>query len=280
MTTPLDKDQAERWNGSSGNAWVDFQELIAQVMRPLQDLLVETARTDGAHRVLDVGCGTGGTTLAVARELGARCIGVDVAEPMIAAARANAARDGLPVEFLRADAQTHAFEPGDFDLVMSRFGVMFFADPVAAFANLRHATRPGGRLACVVWRDAADNPFFTTAEQAAAPLLPDLGPRIPDAPGQFGLANRERVAGILAEAGWTDIDITPVDADCVMPEPELTGYISRLGPVGLALLEVDEATRAEVVDVVRAAFEPFVHGDQARFTAACWLLRATAPELS
>ncbi|MFE5286886.1 class I SAM-dependent methyltransferase [Nocardia sp. NPDC056611] len=277
MTTPLDKDQSDRW-ATSGTAWVDFQDLIGRVLRPLEDLLVETARTDGARRVLDVGCGTGGTTLAVARATGARCTGVDIAEPMLEAARANAERAGLPVDFVCADAQTHTFDPAVYDLVMSRFGVMFFADPVAAFANLRHATRSGGRLACVVWRAAADNPFFTTAEDAAAPLLPDLGPRIPDAPGQFGFADRDRVAGILADAGWTDIDIAPVDADCALPESELTGYVSRLGPVGLALLEADEATRAKVVEVVRAAFEPFVHDGAAHFTAACWLLRATAPE--
>ncbi|MGW4352653.1 class I SAM-dependent methyltransferase [Nocardia sp. NPDC004582] len=277
MTTPLDKDQSDRW-ATSGNAWVEFQDLIGQVLRPLEDVLVETARADGARRVLDVGCGTGGTTLAVARATGARCTGVDIAEPMLEAARANAERAGLPVDFVCADAQSHTFDPAVYDLVLSRFGVMFFADPVAAFANLRHATRPGGRLACVVWRDAAENPFFTAAEDAAAPLLPDLGPRIPGAPGQFGFADRDRVAGILADGGWTDIDITPIDAECAMPESALTGYVSRLGPVGLALLEVDDDTRAKVVDVVRAAFDPFVRDGEARFTAACWLLRATAPE--
>ncbi|MFE3055215.1 class I SAM-dependent methyltransferase [Nocardia sp. NPDC059239] len=276
MTAPLDNDQSARWNGASGNAWVDAQDLIAQVMRPLQDILVTLTRDTGARDVLDVGCGTGGTTLALARETGAHCTGVDIAEPMIAAARANAERAGLPVDFIRADAQTQPFETAAYDLITSRFGVMFFADPVAAFTNLRRATRPGGRLGCIVWRDPEANPFFTAAERAAAPLLSNLEPRIPGSPGQFALADHDHVAGMLAASGWADIDIRPLDVDCVMPEPALVGYLSRLGPVGLALLEVDEATRQRVIETVRAAFEPFVHGDEARFTAACWLLDARA----
>lgn len=276
MTTPLDNDQSARWNGASGNAWVDAQDLVALVMRPLQDLMVELARDAGAPRILDVGCGTGGTTIALARETGAHCTGVDISEPMITAARANAEREGLSVDFIRADAETHPFEPGAYDLVTSRFGVMFFADPVAAFTNLRRATSPGGRLGCLVWRAPEENPFFTQAERAAAPLLPNLGPRIPGGPGQFAFADRDHVAGILAASGWTEIDVRPIDVDCVMPESALIGYLSRLGPVGLALLEVDDATREQVVRTVRAAFDPYIQGDEARFTAACWMLDARA----
>ncbi|WP_040805744.1 class I SAM-dependent methyltransferase [Nocardia concava] len=278
MTTPLDKDQSARWNGASGNAWVDAQDLIAQVMRPLQDILVDLARDAGAKDVLDVGCGTGGTTIAIARATGARCTGVDIAEPMLTAARANAESTDLPVDFVCADAQTHPFEPAAYDLVTSRFGVMFFADPVAAFANLRHATRPGGRLGCLAWRDMDENPYFTLAERIAEPLLPNLSPRIPGAPGQFAFADRDYVTGILESSGWTEIELRPVDVECAMPEPALIGYISRLGPVGLALVDADDATREKVVHTVRAAMEPFIHGDQARFTAACWMLDARAPE--
>ncbi|OJF82336.1 class I SAM-dependent methyltransferase [Nocardia seriolae] len=277
MTTPLDNDQTTRWK-VAGNAWVDAQDLITTVLQPFQDILVELAKDTAAQRVLDVGCGTGGTTLAVAREAGARCTGVDIAEPMIDAARANTESEGLPVDFVCADAQTHPFEPATYDLVMSRFGVMFFADPVAAFTNLRRATVPGGRLGCLVWRGMDENPYFTVAERIAAPLLPNLAPRIPGAPGQFAFADRERVTEILESSGWTDIDVRPVDAVCAMPEPALIGYISRLGPVGIALLDADEATREKVIADVRTAMEPFIDGDQARFTGACWMLDARAPE--
>ena len=270
--------QARLWNGPAGNAWVDAQQTLDQLFSPLEKLLVETACAAPAGRVLDVGCGTGGTTLAIARApgAGAECTGIDISEPMIAAARSRAAREGLPTHFICANAQTHAFEPASFDGIVSRLGVMFFDDPVRAFANLRHAAKDGAGLSFIAWRSAAENPFMTTAERAAAPLLPNLPPRVPGAPGQFAFADRQRVLAILEESGWSGIDIQPVDLPCAMPEKDLLGYLSRLGPVGIALLQADEETRARVIDTVRAAFEPYVHGDEVRLTAACWLVRGRA----
>ena len=115
---------------------------------------------------------------------------------------------------------------------------------------------------------------MTTAERAAAPLLPNLPPRRPDGPGQFAFADDRRVRGILEESGWTDIDIRPIDVECTFPETDLVAYLTRLGPVGLILQEADERTRARVVDAVRPAFDPFVHGSDVRFTAACWMVEA------
>lgn len=229
--------------------------------------------------VLDVGCGTGATTLAVARRLGSKgeCVGIDISEPMIDAARARAEREGAPAHFIRADAQTYSFELSSFDAIMSRFGVMFFDDSVRAFANLRGASRAGADLRCVVWRSPEENPFMTTAERAAAPLLPGLPPRVPDAPGQFAFADSQRVRRILEESGWVGIDIQPVDVACTMPESELARYATRFGPVGRVLDDADERTRARVVETVLAAFEPFVHGAQVRYVAACWMIGARAP---
>ncbi len=143
-----DDEQTKLWNGPAGRAWVEAQEVLDQMFEPLEDLLVEAVLAGSGRRVLDVGCGTGSTTLAVARRLGAEggCVGIDISEPMIAAARARAGREGLPASFIRANAQVHAFEPASFDLIISRFGVMFFDDPVAAFANLARAARNGGKL--------------------------------------------------------------------------------------------------------------------------------------
>jgi SAM-dependent methyltransferase len=263
IMTEIEDEQEALWNGPAGHAWVDEQEVLDRVLRPFEELLVGAA----AGRVLDVGCGTGSTTLAFARA-GARCVGVDISEPMIRAARARAA--GLAVEFVRADAQTHAFEAESFDRILSRFGVMFFGDPVRAFANLRRAAIAGGELRFVAWRSAAANPFMTTAERAAAPFLPELPPRKPGAPGQFAFADRDRVEAILGESGWRDIDVRPLDVECALPERDLLRYITRLGPVGRVLDAVDDATRARVIATMRAAFDPFVHGDEVRFTAACW----------
>ena len=228
--------------------------------------------------MLDVGCGTGSTTLAVARRLGAtgRAIGIDLSGPMTDAARARAEREGSPASFVCADAATYAFEPAGFDLIMSRFGVMFFDDFVQAFANLRRAARADGELRFIAWRSAAENPFMTTAERAAAPLLPNIPARRPEAPGQFAFADQGRVHGILEDSGWAEIDIRPIDVACALPERQLAQHATRFGPVGLILHEADEPTRLRVIDTVRAAFEPYVHGTEVRFTAACWLVGARA----
>lgn len=276
-----ENEQTTLWNGVAGQAWVDEQALLDRTLAPFQELLVEAVRAAGARQVLDVGCGTGSTTVAVAQLLGegGRCTGIDISEPMIAAARARARaqRERAPASFVCADAQGYAFEPGSFDMVVSRFGVMFFADPVQAFAKLAGAAKGGAALRFVAWRSAAENPFMTTAERAAAPLLPNLPERRPDAPGPFALADERRLARILEESGWTAIDIQPIDVPCTFPEQDLVRYLSRFGPVGLALNEVDPPTRARVIETVRAAFDPYVHGDDVRYTAACWMVGATAP---
>ena len=273
--------QSALWNGPSGLAWVDAQRPLDRMFEPFETLLADAAVATSARRVLDVGCGTGAVTLAIARRLGAHahCTGVDISVRMIAAAQARAEREGLAASFVLADAQTHAFAPAQFDLIVSRFGVMFFDDPVRAFANLRHAARANAQLRFVAWRSAADNPFMTTAERVAAPLLPNLPARQPGAPGQFAFGDRQRIASVLSDSGWADIAIEPIDVACALPVPALDDYVARLGPVGLALRQVDDATRRRVIETVRAAFERYVHGAEVRFDAACWLVTARAPSV-
>jgi len=275
-----DNEQAALWNGRAGRAWVDAQESLDRLFTPFEHLLVNEVRAAHGRRVLDVGCGTGATTLAIARALGTEggCTGADISEPMIAVARARAEREGAPACFVCGDAQRHPFEPASFDMIVSRFGVMFFDSPVQAFSNLLNAAKGGAKLRAIAWRGAAENPFMTTAERAAAPLLPNLPARKPGAPGQFAFADRDRIASILEESGWAGIDIRPIDVECTLPESDLMGYITRLGPVGLVLQdETDERRRAQVVATVRAAFEPYVRGSEVRFTAACWMIGAEAP---
>ena len=269
------QEQAALWNGLAGRAWVEAQVALDQALRPLEELLVKTVANGPGGRVLDVGCGTGGTTLAIARHLKAKghCTGIDISEVMIAAARARAEREGTPANFIRGDAQAHEFEPASFDVIASRFGVMFFDDSVQAFTNLRRA---GSELYFVAWRSAAENPFMTTAERAAAPLLSNIPARPPQAPGQFALADRNRIQGILEASGWVDIDIRSIDAVCTFPEKELVRYFTLLGPLGRVLHETDDSTRKQVIETVRAAFEPYVQGDKVRFTAACWMCRANS----
>jgi ubiquinone/menaquinone biosynthesis C-methylase UbiE len=282
VTQQTDNGQAALWNGRAGRAWVEAQELLDRLFKPFEDLLVEMVRAGSERRVLDVGCGTGSTTLAVALRLGGsgRCVGVDISEPMIAAARARAKRESAPASFIHTDAQHHVFEPASFDIIISRLGVMFFDDPALAFANLRRAATDGAELRFIAWRSAAENPFMTTVERAAAPLLPQIPARQPDAPGQFAFADRHRVRSILKQSGWAEIDIRPIDVDCTMLEEELVGYFTRLGPVGLILQDADERTCTQVIKTVRAAFDPYVHGTEVRFTAACWKVSARATPVS
>jgi SAM-dependent methyltransferase len=276
IVQPKAGEQTTLWNGSAGRAWVESQELLDQILQPFQDLLVDAISTESPRRVLDVGCGTGGTTLAIARRLGRHgaCTGVDISEPMLAAARARAEGERTPPIFVLADAQTHAFERASFDAITSRFGVMFFNDSVQAFANLRCAAEQGAHLRFLAWRSAAENAFMTTAERVAAPLLPNLPTRRPDEPGQFAFADGDRVRRILKDSGWSEIDVEPIDVPCTMPENELTHYVTRLGPVGRVLQEADPQVRAQLIDDVRAALAPYVHGAEVRFTGACWMVQA------
>jgi len=273
---PANDEQIKLWNSLAGRAWIEARELLDGMFKPFEDMLVEAVSAATANQVLDRG--TGSTTLAVARRLGidGRCIGIDISAPMLAVARARAERESAPAIFIDADAQTHAFELGCFDMIISRFGVMFFDDAVGAFANLRRAAKNGAELRFLAWRSTAENPFMTTAERAAAPLLANLPARKPDAPGQFAFADQHKVRTILQASGWTDINIRPIDLACTLPGKEMVRYLGLLGPVGRFLQEVDDRTRAQVIETVRAAFDPYVHGAEVRFISACWMVSARA----
>jgi SAM-dependent methyltransferase len=269
--------QAQRWNSQAGRNWVEQNALLDRLFAPFVPPLVEAVR--GARAVLDVGCGAGATTFAVARSVGpqGRCTGVDLSVPLIELARRRAADMAIEnPEFILTDAQQQAFPPGAFDAVISRFGVMFFDDPVAAFANLRRAARPDAVLACIAWRGTEDNPFMTAAERAAAPLLPEAPPRDPAAPGQFAFADPDRVRALVSQAGWRDVDLQPLDVPCALSAVDLETYATHVGPVSLALPDLDEDRRRAVIEAVRRGFAPYLADGVARFTAACWMVRGRA----
>lgn len=275
------RDQAALWNGSSGSAWVEMQDLLDRMLAPFEMCLSREAFPGEGGRVLDVGCGAGATTISMVRRLGPTglCVGVDISEPLLRVAKERAIAEKLgAVAFVQADAQTYAFEPGRFDSLMSRFGVMFFDNPEAAFVNIRRAARSDAKLAFVAWRSRAENPFMTTAARAAEPLLPNLSNPVAGAPGQFAFADGDRVRRILNASGWKNIDVRPIDVTGNMAEQDLLIYVTKLGPVGVALqdADLDEATRARTGSVVRAAFEPYIQNGTARFTMACWLVSARA----
>jgi ubiquinone/menaquinone biosynthesis C-methylase UbiE len=278
----MNEEQKTLWNGVAGQAWVEMQALLDRAFEPMERLLIEAIPEGSACRVLDIGCGTGGTTVAAARRLGSsgQALGVDISAPMIEAARARAEQAGSVAAFVCADAQRHAFDAASFDVILSRFGVMFFDDTRLAMANLRRAASSGAELRLLAWRSPEDNPFMTTAERAAAPLLPSLPERRSDTVGQFAFADAQRVRRILEDSGWLDIDVRPVDLACTFPESELPLYMTRLGPLGRVLHDVEDTTRGRILETVRSAFQPYVHGAEVRFMAACWLFGARAPQES
>lgn len=202
--------QATYWNGDAGQKWVRHQADMDTSLSGVAAMLMQHAAVQPSERVIDVGCGTGVTLLDFAARTGAagRVLGCDVSAPMLALARERVAEAGHKhVEVVEADAQTHDFEAGTYDLVASRFGVMFFDDPVAAFANMRRALRPDGRLAFACWAAPADNPYFTVQQQVAVARLGPIEPPPPGAPGPFAFADADLVRGILADAGFADIEI-------------------------------------------------------------------------
>jgi SAM-dependent methyltransferase len=276
-----DTSQHALWNGPAGEAWVEAQRILDQMFAPLASHLLDAISSGENLHVLDVGCGTGAVALAIAGQLGPQghVTGVDISAPMITLARARAQQAGLPVDvdFIVADAQQHVFLPGSLDRIVSRFGVMFFDDPVQAFGQLQRAAKRGGVLQALAWRGPDENAFMTTAERAVASWLP-LPPRQPGAPGQFAFADRGRVEAILRDSGWEDIEVLPLDVVCHIDRADLATYVALLGPVGSALRgpDLDGATRTQVLEVVMAAFAPFIEGDVVTFTAACWEVRARA----
>lgn len=269
-------DQIAYWNAAAGDTWAGLQARLDRQIGPLGEAaLMALAPAPGA-RLLDIGCGCGDTTLALSQAAapGGRVLGVDVSLPMLEVARARAgAREGI--SFLQADAQTHAFEQGGWDGIYSRFGVMFFDDPSAAFSNLRAALRPDGRLAFVCWRALRENPWM------AAPLagaLDALGqaptPSEPFAPGPFAFADPNRVRDILHAAGFGAIDIAAHDAK--IPGGSLNEALAtalKVGPLGALLREHPDKVEPAVA-AVRQALCAFDTPHGVMMPAAVWIVTA------
>ncbi|OIV36020.1 hypothetical protein BIV57_18540, partial [Mangrovactinospora gilvigrisea] len=219
MTQP-NQPQIEAWNGITGNHFVRHRERFEGMFRRLTPHLLRAADVRPDERVLDVGCGAGATTraLAAAAPRGG-ALGLDVSEPLLAEARRITAEQGPGnAGFALGDAQTYALPAGERDVVVSRFGVMFFADPAAAFGRLAAALRPGGRLAVLCWRTLAENAHFAVPYGAVRGLAPegaqaeeDPEDREDGSPGPFSLADPDRVRGILAGAGFRDVELRPLD---------------------------------------------------------------------
>jgi SAM-dependent methyltransferase len=274
-------DQIAYWNGPGGQHWADRQQSQDVVLAPVSDALIERAGPRAGERIIDVGCGCGAITVALGHKVGpnGHVLGIDVSAPMLARAR-QIAPAGLPVDFVLADATVYPFDPASFDLLVSRFGVMFFADPALSFANMRKALRPSGRLAFACWRDPRENPFFMAPLQAAykhVPKLPQLGP---DDPGPFAFASEARVTRILGEAGFSGIAMERCDLSL---DTAVGGGLEaaveaalEIGPTARALAEQPPELVAAATDSIREALKPFVRGQAVSLPASIWIVTARA----
>ncbi len=279
-------DQIEYWNGDAGQRWARNQSRTDLAFSKLTETLIERAALKPGERVIDVGCGAGAVTRAVAERVGSsgHVLAVDVSKPMLEQGRVSHGDFGGVVEWRQADAGSCKFAPSDYDLLISRFGVMFFAEPVAALRNIRHGLRKGGRLAMLCWRPLADNPWFNVPRTAVLQVVPPPEPMPPDAPGPLAFSDAARVGAILAHAGFTDVHSTAVSASLQMqasPAGELEGtvdFLTTLGPASRLLLDADEATRPRAIAAVREAVQ--AHGVQNVLTASCWLYTAKNPGLA
>ncbi len=274
-------DQIAYWNGPGGQRWADRQQAQDVLLAPIAEALIDRAAPKSGERIIDVGCGSGATTIAFAQKVApsGHVLGVDVSGPMLTRARQSAPKE-LPVDFELADATVYPFDPGSFDLLVSRFGVMFFAEPALSFANLRRALRSSGRLAFACWREPRENPFFMTPLQAVYKHVPRLPQQGPEDPGPFSFASQARVNRILGEAGFTGIEMEPCNfaLDVAIGrglDVAVQGAL-EIGPAARALAEQPPEVVAAATQSIREALASYARGQAVPLPASIWIVTASA----
>jgi SAM-dependent methyltransferase len=285
METPTgherNADQIAYWHGPGGQHWTARQEMQDALLAPVSEILIDRAKPGPGERVIDIGCGCGSTTIALAEKVGpaGHVLGVDISAPMLARARELAPMDA-PVAFTLADATVYPFN-ADADLVVSRFGVMFFADPVRSFRNIRNALRARGRLTFACWREPRQNPWMMTPLQAVYEHVPKLPPVGPEDPGPFAFASQDRVSRILSEAGFVGIAMEPCDLalDVAVGRGLEAAVQSALeiGPASRALDGQPPDLVAAATQSIRRALAPFANGQSVALPASIWIVTALNP---
>lgn len=283
MTTK-NATQIEFWNGETGQNWVSHDALMEAMLQPLGEAVMDSLSPKPGEHVLDIGCGCGHTSLSLADRVGAEgsVTGIDISAPMLAVASQLAAGHNAghkSVQFLEADAQTHRFTPESYDAAFSRFGVMFFEDPVAAFTNIRASLRPSGRLAFCCWQPRAVNPFMTVPAMAALELLPAPPEIPPRTPGPFAFEEADYVAEILTEAGFEHVAVTPLRQPLTfgrgMSLEDIVERLVEIGPIAQMVREAPEDLQQPVRDKVVDAVAPFYQaGSGMTLEGQFWLVTA------
>jgi SAM-dependent methyltransferase len=275
MTGIVNTAQAEAWNGYEGQHWAEHDERYDAVNSGFNGFLLDAAAIGEQDRVVDLGCGNGQVTRLAARRAGS-AIGVDLSAPMLAKARARAEAEGVVnVSFEEGDVQVFPFGESTFDAAISRFAVMFFADPVAAFVNVRRALRPGGRLAFLCMTELAGTDLGAVFG-SMAPFLPM--PTGDDGTGPTSFADPGRTRAVLAEAGFEDVTCTHVEADQHWGHdvPDAAGFIGGWGPVKYHLDQVGADAAAGAREALTAALRPFDGPGGVRLRGTAWLVKASS----
>ena len=274
--------QIDYWNATAGQAWVRFQEQLDRQIEPLGLEAMRALAPAPGERILDVGCGCGQTSLELATRVTASgaVTGADISVPMLEVARARVVPGGAALpDFHQVDAQSGELGEGVFDAVFSRFGVMFFSDPVAAFTNLRKSLKPDGRLAFVCWRPFQENLWMRAPMEAAQPFLPPSPPMAPMAPGPFAFAAADRVRSILADAGFSDATLRAFNTSIGGSNLDQTVDLAfRVGPLGAILREQPDLAPT-VAGAVRSALAAFETPSGVLMPAAVWIVQARANSL-
>jgi SAM-dependent methyltransferase len=273
------EQQIEYWNGRTGERWAELQDSIDRNLGHITQGFIPFVGAKPGQRILDIGCGCGTTTLTFAGAVqpGGSVAGIDVSQPMLGVARARASARNAEIPFIEDDASSYEFQPV-FDQVVSRFGVMFFTDPPAAFRNIRRALVPNGTIAFVCWRTPAENGWAATPMAAAKALLPPSEPTDPYAPGPFAFAERSRLEGIMSAAGFRAVHIEKFDGHMEMGATTEAAAREALniGPLSRAAADLDEPTRAKIREFVAKALEQYANSKGVFAPVACWFVRAKA----
>ena len=269
------------WNSDAAATWWSRPERYDAMLAPFGERVLGAAALTAGEQVLDVGCGAGQLSLQAASVVGptGRVTASDISTALLAVAQRRAADAGLGnVDVLEADAQTHSFTAASYDVVLSRFGVMFFADPVAAFANLLAATRPGGRLAFVCWQPAPLNEWVTVPLFAAGPHVGFPEPPAPGAPGPFAFGEPDRVRQVLGDAGWADVALDDVRTTTTpggaRSAAEAVAFICEDTFGKTMLAKAEPAVREAAIAALTTAYEERVRDGRVQLDAAVWVVTA------